>query len=144
MKGVEPGEELSRVLVVDDEPDIRLVVRLGLEVAGLSVAVAGSGAEALEAAARFAPQLILLDVEMPGLDGLGTLELLRRLPAGNDVGVAFLTARADANAVQALRQLDVVDVLIKPVDPLRLGALARELWERWSRGGSGAAGRDLP
>ena len=141
MEERDTGGALARVLIVDDEPDIRLVVRLGLEAAGLSVAVAASGTEAIEAAARFVPQLILLDVEMPGLDGLGTLELLRRLPAGN-VGVAFLTARADASAVQALRQLDVVDVLIKPVDPLRLGALARELWERWSRGASGAAGTD--
>jgi CheY-like chemotaxis protein len=135
MEGPAPGARLSRVLVVDDEPDIRLVVRLGLEADGLSAAVAGSAAEAMAVAEAFAPQLILLDVEMPGIDGLAALEMLRRQPAGRAAKVAFLTARADPGAVQALRQANVIDVLIKPVDPLRLGHLLRELWRR--EGGEG-------
>jgi CheY-like chemotaxis protein len=130
MGGIESGDPLSRVLVVDDEPDIRLVFRLGLEAAGISVAVASGAEEALEMVASFGPQLVLLDVEMPGIDGLATLELLRRLPGGGLPNVAFLTARADPAAVRALRQLDVVDVFTKPVDPLRLGALLRDLWAR--------------
>jgi CheY-like chemotaxis protein len=122
-------------LVVDDEPDIRLVVRLGLEAAGLAAAVAGSAEEAVAVAASFAPQLNQLDVEMPGIDGLAALEMLRREPAGRDAHVAFLTARADPAAVQALRQANVIEVLVKPVDPLRLGDLLRELWLPASGGG---------
>jgi two-component system, OmpR family, response regulator len=136
----ETGDALTRVLVVDDEPDIRLVVRLGLEAAGLAVAVAGSAAEAMEVAASFGPQLILLDVEMPGVDGPSALVALRHHAAGRAAGVAFLTARADPAAVQALRQLDVIEVLTKPVDPLRLGGLLRELWRRRGRNGAPRAG----
>jgi CheY-like chemotaxis protein len=121
---------LSRVLLVDDEPDIRFVVRLGLEVAGFSVAVAGSAEEAVAVAETFAPQLVLLDVEMPGVDGLATLELLRARPAGRAAKVAFLTARADRAAVQELRQASVIEVLVKPVDPLRLGEILHQLWRR--------------
>ncbi len=130
----DPGASLSRVLIVDDEPDIRLVVRLGLEAAGLSVAVAGSAAEAIEVAASFAPQLVLLDVEMPGVDGVVALEQLRRVPACAGASVAFLTATADLPAVEALRQLDVLAVLIKPVDPLRLADKLRSLWAHRHRG----------
>jgi len=135
LEGPALGAPLSRVLVVDDEPDIRFVVRLGLEAAGLFAAVAGSAAEALTVAEAFGPQLILLDVEMPGIDGLATLEMLRRQPGGRAARVAFLTARADPGAVRALRQANVVEVLVKPIDPLRLGDLLRELWRR--EGGEG-------
>ena len=144
MRGGSISDSLVRVLLVDDEPDIRLVLRLGLEVAGLEVAVAGSAEEALAVAASFAPQLILLDVEMPGVDGPSALQLLRRQPWGSDVAVAFLTASADSAAVEALRQLDVIEVLTKPVDPLRLGARLRELWRRQGEGrrpGGGGEGR---
>jgi CheY-like chemotaxis protein len=141
MQERETDGNLARVLIVDDEPDIRLVVRLGLEAAGLAVALAGSAAEAVEAMTSFAPQLILLDVEMPGVDGPAALELLRRVPGGAAAIVVFLTARADPDSVAALRGLDVVDVLTKPIDPLRLGSLVRELWRRaGGRGGAGSAG----
>jgi CheY-like chemotaxis protein len=133
-QGIEPARDplpesgLSRVLIVDDEPDIRLVFRMGLEAAGISVAVAGSAAEAIEVAATFLPEIVLLDVEMPGVDGVAALEQLRRLPECQGARIAFLTARADAAAVAELRRLDVLAVLVKPVDPLHLAGLLRGLW----------------
>jgi CheY-like chemotaxis protein len=80
--------------------------------------------------ASFSPQIVLLDVEMPGIDGLATLELLRGLPAGRVSKVAFLTARADPAAVEELRSAGVVDVLVKPIDPFLLADLLRDLWRR--------------
>lgn len=124
-----PAAELSRVLLVDDEPDIQLVLRLGLEASGLVVAVAGSGPEAVALAATFRPQLVVLDVEMPAIDGIATLALLREASLqGTDA--VFLTARADADALAALQQQGTIGILVKPVDPLRLGELLRELWAR--------------
>ena len=73
--------ELKRMLFVEDDPDIQTVARISLEaVGGFTVMACSSGAEALERVAAFAPDLILLDVMMPGMDGLETLQALRRLP----------------------------------------------------------------
>jgi CheY-like chemotaxis protein len=130
MDAAHPGAPLARVLLVDDEPDIRLVVRLGLEASGLSVLAAANAEEAIAMTAAFAPQVVLLDVEMPGVDGLATLDLLRRQPAGRAAKVAFLTARADPAAVEELRRSTGSEVLVKPVDPLRLASLLSDLWAR--------------
>ena len=69
---------LKKIMLVEDEPDIQLITRLSLEVGGgYEVRVCGSGTEALESAPAYAPDLILLDVMMPGMDGLATMDALR-------------------------------------------------------------------
>jgi len=121
---------LERILLVEDEPDIQAVAQLALEsIGGYKVEVADSGAEALariDAGDR--PDLILLDVMMPGLDGPGTLAALRERPAGAEVAVAFLTARANMEDASHYRRLGALGVIPKPFDPMRLAEQVAALW----------------
>jgi CheY-like chemotaxis protein len=121
---------MARILVVDDEPDIRTLLRIALErVDGFEVVVVASGAEAIEAFAGGGFDVVLLDVMMPGMDGLETLQHLRAQPGGDGAAVAFLTARAQAADVESYRSVGVADVLTKPFDPKALVARVRELAE---------------
>ena len=109
------------VLVVDDEPDIRELARMALEmVGGFDVVAADSGAAATRLAEEVRPDAVLLDVQIPGLDGPATLAALRRGEAGATVPVVFLTASVQEAQLGELRQLDVVAVLTKPFDPMTL------------------------
>lgn len=108
------------VLVVDDEPDIRELVRLSFElVGGHSTRTAASGAEALAAVREQRPDAVLMDVQMPGMDGPATLEALRA-EGHTDVPVVFLTASVLELELVELRALDCAGVLSKPFDPLTL------------------------
>lgn len=120
---------LERILLVEDEKDIQIVARLALEdIGGFKVLVCNSGQEALREAPAFAPDLILLDVLMPDLDGLATLEALRRLPAMAEIPVIFLTARARRQDVAEYRHAGALDVILKPFDPLTLAEQIRGVW----------------
>ena len=122
---------LKRVLFVEDDPDIQMVARMALEaVGGFTVLGCGSGAEALKEVEAFAPDLILLDVMMPGMDGLETLQSLRLLPGAARVPVVFMTAKVQAQEVSQYRQAGAVDVIAKPFDPMTLPATVRSIWRR--------------
>ncbi len=122
---------LQRILFVDDELDIRIVTQVALEqVGGFTVALCESGAEALDCAAEFAPDLVILDVMMPGMDGPSTLEALRQLPGLAETPVVFLTAKTQAHEITEFKALGAVDVITKPFDPMLLAAHLRVLWER--------------
>ncbi len=109
------------ILLVDDEPDIRELARMSLEmVGGFRVVVADSGAMAVELAASSAPDAVVLDVQMPGMDGPATLAALRGTTAGAQVPVVFLTASVQETQVAELRRLGAVGVLPKPFDPMTL------------------------
>lgn len=121
--------ELSDVLYVDDEADIRAVVEIALgDVGGLRVRLAGSGAEALAAAAASPPQLVLLDVMMPGMDGPATLAALRARPETARLPVVFLTARVLPEDTARFAALGVAGVIAKPFDPMRLADEVRRIW----------------
>jgi CheY-like chemotaxis protein len=126
-----PDTSLSRILFVEDDPDIQTVARMALEaVGGFRVMPCSSGAEALERVVPFAPDLILLDVMMPGMDGLATLEALRRLPETADIPVVFMTAKVQAQEVALYLQIGAVEVIAKPFDPMTLPATVRSIWSR--------------
>jgi CheY-like chemotaxis protein len=125
------GTILQRVLFVEDDPDILTVARMSLEaVGGFQVLACSSGAEALEQVGRFGPDLILLDVMMPGMDGLEILESLRRLPEAAEIPVVFMTAKVQAREVARYRELGAVDVIAKPFDPMALPVTVRSIWSR--------------
>jgi CheY-like chemotaxis protein len=116
-----------KVLVVDDEEDIRRVAHLSLtRVGGMEVAVATGGAEALEQARQSSPDVILLDVMMPGMDGPAVLAALKADPATAGIPVVFLTAKAMTSEVDRLQGLGSVAVLTKPFDPVTLPHELRE------------------
>lgn len=123
--------ELRRILLVEDDQDIQIVAGLALQdLAGFEVSVCSSGREALSTAQSFAPDLIILDVMMPELDGPGTLAELRRLPDLAETPVIFMTAKAQPNEIAEYRKLGALDVIIKPFDPMQLGDDVLRIWRK--------------
>ncbi len=108
-----------KVLVIDDEDDIRRIARLSLVAVGrMDVAEASSGSEGIRKAREEDPDVVLLDLMMPGLDGLSTFRALRSDPETSDSPVVFLTAGFRAGEVDRLKALGACGVLIKPFDPM--------------------------
>lgn len=129
---------LQRVLYVEDDADIRTIASMALEVVGgLTLQACASGAEALEAAEGFAPQLLLLDVMMPGMDGPTTLARLRERPALREVPVIFMTAKVQAAEVEHYKALGALGVITKPFDPMALAGQVQALWQDRARGQPG-------
>jgi two-component system OmpR family response regulator len=120
---------LQSVLYVDDEPDIREVVEMALSlVATIAVKTCGSGAEALRLLPGLMPDLVLLDVMMPGLDGPATLAKMRGDPALSRIPVVFMTAKALPQEVDRFMSLGAVGVISKPFDPMQLAKRVEEIW----------------
>ncbi|MBK1649708.1 response regulator [Rhabdochromatium marinum] len=125
--------ELNRVLYVEDEPDIQAVAKIALEaVGGFTVKICSSGEEALAVAEDFAPDMILLDVMMPGMDGPSTLAALRQHPALARTPVAFMTAKVQPQEIAQLKSLGALDVIPKPFEPMQLANQVRALWGKSS------------
>jgi two-component system alkaline phosphatase synthesis response regulator PhoP len=125
---------MTRVLVIDDEAPIRLLCRVNLEAEGMSVLEAGDGPSGLAKASAEQPDVILLDVMMPGLDGWGVAEALLENEETVGIPIIFLTARAEFR--DRARGLDIggVDYITKPFNPVELAPLVRALLERLERG----------
>jgi CheY-like chemotaxis protein len=122
--------DLKTVLYVDDEPDIREVVQMSLSlVDGLDVQVCESGERALQLLPRLKPNLVLLDVMMPGMDGPSTLQKMRGHPELAKIPVVFMTAKAMPQEVARFRELGAVSVIAKPFDPIQLGNQVIAVWE---------------
>jgi DNA-binding response OmpR family regulator len=125
---------MTQVLVIDDEAPIRLLCRVNLEAEGMSVLEAGDGPSGLEVAQSEGPDVILLDVMMPGLDGWGVAEALLEDERTESIPIIFLTARAEFR--DRARGLDIggVDYITKPFNPVELAPLVRGLLDRLDRG----------
>lgn len=118
----------NRVLYVEDEANIRAVGLFSLaDVGGLTVEPAESGPDALEKVEAFQPDLILLDVMMPGMDGLSTYRALRGREATSQVPVIFMTAKVQPHEVQGYKDLGAIAVIAKPFDPITLADEVRAL-----------------
>src|SRR5438477_928592 len=120
----------ERVLVIDDEPPIRLLCRVNLEAEGMEVLEAPNGLGGVELAREERPDVILLDVMMPGLDGWRVAEELLEDPATNSIPIVFLTARAELRDRARGLDLGGLDYVTKPFNPVDLAPLIRELIER--------------
>lgn len=121
---------LQRILYVEDDDDIRTVTVMALEMLGdFTVAACASGTEAIARAEAFAPDLLLLDVMMPEMDGPSTLAALREREALKHVPAAFFTAKTQPDEVKRLQGLGAVAVLAKPFDPERLPGELVRVWE---------------
>jgi DNA-binding response OmpR family regulator len=127
-------DRATRVLVIDDEPPIRLLCRVNLEAEGMEVLEAADGPSGLDQARKERPDVVLLDVMMPGLDGWRVAEHLLDDERTKSIPIVFLTARAEFR--DRARGLDIggVDYVTKPFNPLELAPLVRELLQRIDRG----------
>ena len=124
------SRELKKVIYVEDEPDLRIVAELALEtVGGFEVMIFEAGVDAVREAPAFGPDLILLDVMMPGMDGPATMAALRAIPELADVPIAFLTAKVMPAEVEHLKSLGAAAVIAKPFDPMTLADQVRAVWE---------------
>lgn len=126
--------ELKRILYVEDEADMRAVARLALEtVGGLGLCVCSSGAEALALVDGYDPDLIVLDVMMPEMDGPETLAALRAVPSAAHTPIVFMTGKDRPEEIARLRDLGAVDVITKPLDPMHLADRMRRIWAEAKR-----------
>lgn len=121
---------LQRVMLVEDDPSIQTIVKMSLEVVGgLQVTIASSGIEALRLVRKARPQIILLDVMMPEMDGPQTLAELQKDPELSSIPVVFMTAKLQKHEVAELESLGVVGVIPKPFEPMTLAQRVSALWQ---------------
>ncbi len=112
-----------RILLIEDDPDIQKMVQLSLKYqGGHQVSVASGGKEGLAKAGAEMPDLILLDVMMPEMDGYETCKRLKADPATKHIPVVFLSARAQQSEIQKGRDLGAIGYLVKPFDPMSLSS----------------------
>jgi len=121
---------LSKILYVEDDTDIQSVGKIALEmVGGFTLRNCSSGKEALDPQSiAFAPDLFLLDVMMPEMDGPTTLAKLREFPELTNTPVIFMTAKVQTSEVAYYNSLGAIGVIAKPFDPMQLATQIRQLW----------------
>ena len=120
---------LKRILHIEDEADIAEIARITLEeLGGYVVETCISGEEAIEKAAAIAPDLILLDAMMPGIDGPATLRELRKITQTAQTPVIFVTAKAQKQELETLMALGAIGVIPKPFDPMSLVNEIQHIW----------------
>ena len=124
----------TKVLVIDDEAPIRLLCRVNLEAEGMDVIEAADGPSGLERARAESPDVILLDVMMPGLDGWQVAEELLDSDVTSSIPIVFLTARAEVRDRARGLDLGGIDYVTKPFNPVELAPLVLALIERVDRG----------
>jgi len=125
--------ELKKIMYVEDEVDIQQVVKLSLQKLGnFEVNICSSGKEALDKLSSDKPDLILMDVMMPEMDGPATFEKIRTIPELDHIPVIFMTAKAQVHEVEKYKELGAIDVITKPFDPLTLPQTIRSIWENYN------------
>jgi len=121
--------QLAKILYVEDEPDIQAIAKLALEtIGGFTLEVCSSGAEAIEKGPHFQPDLILMDVMMPGMDGPTTLTELRKDSKLHTTPVVFMTAKVQPQEIAEFKELGAVEVIAKPFDPMTLSEQISSIW----------------
>ena len=129
-------DKRTRILLVDDEDDIRMIAEISLrDVGGFETMTAESGAEGIATAIAEQPDLILLDMMMPHMDGMQTLERLRGEERTRKIPVIFMTARAQRTELETYVAAGAVGVVTKPFDPMQLANDVRRIVEDAARTG---------
>lgn len=121
--------KLQRILYVEDQLDIQMVATMAMvNYGGFDVKACSSGAEAIEAAATYKPDLFLLDVMMPGMDGPATLKHLQAMPETAQTPAIFFTARTEPADIAKYLAAGAIDLIPKPFDPMTLAGTIRAIW----------------
>lgn len=122
---------LQKILHVDDDEDIRTITRMSLELVGkFEVHQCDSGPQALREAPSFSPDLLLLDVMMPEMDGVETWQKLLEIPALAGTPTIFMTAKAEDSTSRSLLEAGAIAVVTKPFDPMQLATQLVNAWEK--------------
>lgn len=123
---------LKNILYAEDEDDIRAIAQIALEdIGGFTVQYCANGHNVLETAKEFIPDLLLLDVMMPELDGPTTLHELRKMAHFSNIPVIFMTAKIQANEIEEYKSLGAIEVIAKPFDPMTLPELIQQAWNKY-------------
>lgn len=124
-------KKLEHILCVDDDPHLLRLVQICLQtVGGFRISTATNGTEAIAAALNEKPDMILLDVMMPDMDGPATLAKLRSDPQTNTIPVVFMTARIRESEIQEYLALGANGVVSKPFDPMTISTEIETIWKR--------------
>ena len=127
------SEPLKRIMLVEDDPDVQTIASMALvDIGEFELTVCSSGREALAQMAGVSPQMVLLDVMMPDMDGPTTLEAIRRLPLASQPPVIFMTAKVQPQEQQRYLALGAIEVIAKPFDPISLADQLHTAWARLS------------
>ena len=127
-----------KILLIDDQEDIRKIGKMSLETVGkFAVVTAASALDGLQAASADRPDLILMDMMMPGMDGLSALAELQRSPTLRDIPVVFMTAKVQRSEIAHYLSLGAAGVIPKPFDPMTLASQVRAFLDDAQRAISG-------
>lgn len=122
---------LNKILYVEDDEDIAEVASITLtDLGGFTIHHCLSGKEALEAFPDFQPDLVLMDVMMPQMDGLETYEKLRTMEDAKDIPIVYMTAKAQTHEQKKYQEMGAIGIIVKPFDPFTLCEQVTELWEK--------------
>lgn len=123
---------LTKLLVVDDDDDILTIAKFALEdLKGVAIKYVNSGEEAVQEALTFQPDMILLDVMMPKMDGIATLKAIHLLPSIAHIPIIFFTAKVQKSELDKFISIGAFDIITKPFDPLTLANSVLSMWSKF-------------
>jgi CheY-like chemotaxis protein len=127
------NKELKKILYAEDEDDIRAIAQIALEdIGGFIVRYCANGKKTIEAAKEFIPDLLLLDVMMPEMDGPTTLLELRKNPYFINIPAIFMTAKIQSNELNEYQAIGAIDVITKPFNPMTLAQTIQNAWLKYN------------
>lgn len=122
-------KELKKILYAEDEPDVQTVVELTVQtMSDYEIQICNNGKEILSLVDEYKPDLIMLDVMMPEMDGPTTFRNLQANEKTKDIPVVFITAKAQVHEVEAFKETGALGVIIKPFDPITLCSQIKKIW----------------
>lgn len=123
-------KELKKILYAEDDLDIQMIVQTIIEsMSSYEIKICNNGQELLDCVEDYQPDLVLLDVMMPGVDGPTAFKALKANEKTSDLPVIFMTAKAQAHEVQAFTESEIIGIITKPFDPIQLIPLITKIWE---------------
>lgn len=123
-------KELKKILYAEDEPDVQMVVEITVQtMSNYDIKICSNGKILLENVEEYNPDLILLDVMMPEMDGPTTFKHLQENEKTKDIPVIFMTAKAQTHEVEIFKNIGVVGVITKPFDPVQLCSEIEQIWK---------------
>ena len=124
-----PDREMKKILYVEDEPDIAQIAQLALEnIGGFELENCENGQIALDKGKIYQPDLVLMDVMMPVLDGPAAFKEMQNIPEFANIPVIFMTAKVQPSEIEEYKLLGVIEVIPKPFDPMTLADQVKQIW----------------